>query len=152
MLDPKEVTIEDRNGKEHHYVVGRLPYGAGGREVCSQYISTALPKVGNYAENEKIAKIMLKHVAIILDDGKQLRLSTDELVNNHIPDFITGIKLEVEALEHNAGFSVAGKVQEYQQQWEQDIPAFIMKILTQLRDFSQQQDNAPLTNSEPSIQ
>jgi hypothetical protein len=108
--------------------------------------------VGNYAENEKIAKIMLKHVAIILDDGKQLRLSTDELVNNHIPDFITGIKLEVEALEHNAGFSVAGKVQEYQQQWEQDIPAFIMKILTQLRDFSQQQDNAPLTNSEPSIQ
>ena len=150
LIEPKDLEINDQSGKPRHYRIGKLPYLAGGREVCSQYLTTAAPKVGDYPRNEELARKLLSYVAVLLQDGTELRLKTDELINNHIPDFVTGARLEKEALEHNLGFSVIGKLQEYRKEWAASFPELISKILMALRDALPAQDNAPATNSKPS--
>lgn len=150
LIKPKEVTITDQTGHDHHYRIGQIPYLAGGREVCSQYITTAMPKVGDYETNESLARKLFSHVEVIAGDHPQ-RLTTDALVNNHIPDFVTGLQLEKEAIEHNLGFSIIGRLHESRQAWAAKLPELISTILTTLRDSSPAPDNAPGTNSEPSI-
>lgn len=148
LIEPKEIEIEDQNGKTRRYVLSKMPYLAGAREVCSQFITTAAPKLGNYKENQKLAELMFRFIEVITDDGKYILLNTPALVNNHVPDFQTGIKLEAAMIEHNTGFSVAGKIREFRQGWERNTAESIIKILTQLRDALQRQDEQPSTNSE----
>lgn len=152
MIDPKDITITDINGTERQYRISRIPYLDGGREICSQYVTTATPKLGNYGENEKLAEKMFKYVSVILDDGRELQLTTRQLVNNHIPDFITGVKLEEEMVSHNLGFSLAGKVHEFQSDLSATIKQWITSILTPSPDASSTPESAPITNSKPSIQ
>ena len=134
MIEPKTVEIEDQQGKTHTFKIGEMPYLDGGREVCSQYITTAAPLVGKYKENQELAVKMFRHISKVTEDGGEIKLTTEALINNHIPDFMTGVRLEVAALEHNVGFSAIGLIQEYRQKWVQDLPDVITKILTVLRD------------------
>ena len=152
MIDPKDITIEDQSGRDRRYRLSKIPYLDGAREVCSQYISTALPKVGDYQENQKLAEKMFRYIVAITDDGNEIQLTTSALVNNHVPDFQTGIKLEAAMLEHNVGFSVAGKIQQFRKSWERDLSELIIRILIQFRDSLQQMDKPPSMSSEPSIQ
>ena len=55
-------------------------------------------------------------------------------------------------LEHNVGFSVAGKIQQFRKSWERDLSESIIRILIQFRDSLQQMDKPPSMSSEPSIQ
>ena len=150
MIQPKTYTVEDQQGKSHTYIIGKIPYMDGGREVCSQYITTAAPKLGDYCRNEELAKKIFKHVAVVLEDGTERPLSTDALINNHIPDFATGLKVEGAALEHNVGFSILGKLQEYQAEWAGTFQDLITKILTQLRPQSSPPKRQRSKNSERS--
>lgn len=150
MINPKPLSLVDQAGTERQYILGQIPYLAGGREVCSQYISTAAPKIGDYEKNQALAEIMFSHIAVVQDNGTELILTTKELVNNHVPDFVTGIRLEEAMLEHNVGFSVIGKILEYRDQWRENLPGLITRILTILRESLPTPDNAPSTNSEPS--
>ena len=152
LIEPKEFTVNDQNGNPCHYRLGRIPYLSGGREICSQFVSSAMPKVGDYKLNEDLSRNMFKFVSVVRENGTEQALITDNLVNNHVPDFITGIKIEEAMLEHNLGFSVAGKVREFQQAWKTDLPALITKTLTILRQSLQEQDTAPGKSSKPSIQ
>ena len=152
LIKPTEVTITDQDGTERRYRIGQIPYLSGGREVCSQYITSAMPKVGNYETNEALARKLFSHVDIMLEGDNGQRLTTDALVNNHVPDFVTGLQLEKEAIEHNLGFSIIGKLQESRQLWAAKLPELITAILTTLRESSPAPDNAPGTNSEPSTQ
>ena len=150
LIDPKEIEVTDVAGNKHRYRIGRLPYLAGGREVCSKYIATISSFLGNYQTNEDMARKLFSHIAVIHEDGTEQRLTTDELINNHVPDFKTGTKVEVEALEHNAGFSVAGLLQKFRREWAEKLPGWISKTLTALRDALPAQDNAPSKNSKRS--
>ena len=150
LLDPKDFEITDQAGTVRHYRLGKIPYLDGGREVCSQFFTTVRPS--DYQLNEKLSLKMFKHIAVINDDGEEIQLKTRQLVNNHVPDFTTGIQLEGAMLEHNVGFSVLGKIRKFQQEWKQGLPEWITKILTQLQAVSRQQVKPPSTNSEQSIQ
>ena len=152
MNQPKEFTVEDQQGTTHIYMLGKIPYMGGGREVCSQYISTAAPKVGDYPRNEELAKKLFKHVSKVLPDGTQQTLSTDALIDNHIPDFVTGLKVEAAALEHNVGFSILGKLQEFQTGWAGTFQELITKILIQLRQPSSPPKSQRSKNSAKSTQ
>ena len=114
MIDPKDITVVDMAGTRKTFRLGRIPYLDGGREVCNQFLYTAAPKMGDYAENERLAQIMFRHIAIILDDGTEQLLNTKALVNNHVSDFKAGLEIEEAMISHNMGFSIAGKVREYQ--------------------------------------
>ena len=150
MIDPKTITIEDQSGTPRHYIISRIPYLAGAREICSQYIRTDAPKTGDYPENERLAEKMLGFVSVVLEDGNEQRLVTKELINNHVPDFVTGMKLEEAMVSHNLGFSLAGKLHDTQQELSSSLNLFLTKMLTQLQDASSPPEPAPSTNSEPS--
>lgn len=146
LIDPIEKSIEDSNGKTKIFRIGKVPYLDGGRQICSQYITTAAPKIGDYQQNEDLARIMFKYIEVVDSSGSAIRLLTDDLVNSHITDFVTGIKLEAAALEHNLGFTLAGQLSEYRQSWLEKIPGVITKIVTALQPQSRSQDSAPDTS------
>lgn len=152
MIDPKNVEITDMGGTIRKYRIGKIPYLSGGREVASQFVTSASPKIGNYKTNENLSRIMFANTAVILENGRELKLVTDELVNNHVPDFWTGVKLEQQILEHNLGFSVAGKVLEFQQTLTEELPGWILKMATLWQQSLHKQDSARDMNSKPSTQ
>ena len=137
MIDPKEITIADSNGIDRKYIISKIPYASGGREICSQYLPTAMPKVGNYQLNHELFLKMMKFVSVVIED-REIPLSTTALIDNHIPDFITGIKIEKEMLEYNTGFFQNGEISTTLKTLSQNIQLFLIKILSQLKDFSSQ--------------
>ena len=146
--EPKEITLEDINGVERRYLVGKIPYLAGGRELAVDYFPSA--KRGNYKRNQELAALMFSHVCAFADDGSEIRLMTAALVNNHVPDIPTGLKIELAVAEHNLGFSIAGKIREFQQGWQRSTEQLSSVISTLLRAVSRPPESAHTTNSEPS--
>jgi len=136
MLNEEIIDIEGKDGVTRKFALYDIPYLDGGREVATQFMSTAMPKVGDYSKNEDLAAKMFKYIAVVQADGVKLPLSTKDLVNNHVPDFITGIKLEEAMLKKQLGFSITGKLREFQQGWKDQLPELISTIMTQLQAAS----------------
>lgn len=133
MIEPKEITIVDSKGIERNYVISRIPYASGGREICSQFIPTSIPKLGNYQLNHELFLKMMKYVAVVTDNG-QLPLTTSALIDNHIPDVKTGLLLEKEMLEYNFGFFDLGKISAILETFGKKLGVLTIKILTQLQE------------------
>ena len=150
LINPSDIEITGSDGVVRNYRLGSIPYLDGGREIASQFVPTATPKIGDYPANEALSQKMFSFIAFIDGNGKEHILSTKSHVNNFVPDFKTGIQLEYAMLEKCLGFSVASKLRESRQGWKQNLPAQIIKTLTQLLEYLQTPDNAHSTNSEPS--
>ncbi|EKY3117292.1 hypothetical protein ACTV1L_000161 [Cronobacter turicensis] len=108
LLNPKEVTVTDRAGGEHHFIIGQFPAIAG-REIAAKYPTSiaALAKQweeNQYGENEKIMLKAMSFVDKVQADGTTIRLTTAALVDNHVPDAEALMRLERELLEHNFSF------------------------------------------------
>lgn len=129
-IDRKEISITTQAGTEKKYIISKVPYLAGGREICTQFVPTATPKIGDYAANEALALKMFAHIEVVLQDGTTIALSTSDLVSNHVPDFITGIKLEEAMLEHNMGFSVIAKASGFLSELTEILKQLNTKIST----------------------
>ena len=152
LLDPKKIELTDINGKTREYMIGKIPLMAGGREIASQYVLPNRVDADQYEENQRLSRIIYKNTAVLLPDGSQLILETDELINNHVTDAALAIELETEVFEYNTGFSVTGRVQGFQQALLEALPKLSAETLTHLRDSSLPSEPPTSTNSEPSIQ
>ena len=130
MQKQKEFKVETEDG-EKTYILHKIPYLSGAREVCTQFIPTGMPKVGDYKRNEELAQIIFSHVDVVTETGAPLRLSTKDLVNNHVPDFQTGVKIEKEMLEFNFGFFDTGKIYALLKDSAMKHQAKILPILTE---------------------
>ena len=142
MVKQKKIEIDTEDGVKT-YILHKIPYMAGGREVCTQFIPTGLPKVGDYAKNEALALIIFAHVDVITDAGTPLRLSTKDLVGNHVPDFQTGVKIEKEMLEFNFGFFDTGKIYASLKNLAQQHQAKILPILMEFVGQLSQKEKPP---------
>ncbi len=107
LIDPKEVEITDRTGQTRRYTIGKFP-AVTGREIAAKYPTSvaAMAKQweqNQYAENEKI---MLKAMSFVetCGDGAPIRLVTQELIDNHVPDAESLMQLEKAILEYNFSF------------------------------------------------
>lgn len=118
MLQPSEFAIKGKT-----YLLGKFP-AITGREILTQYPLTALPKVGSYETNEALMLKIMGYVGVQIE-GRDvpLMLTTAALVNNHVPDAETLMRLEWAMMAHNfeslkngvaSGFleALAAKVQE----------------------------------------
>lgn len=143
LLDPKPVEIDIGNGQTKTFIVSRLPYLAGGREVLTQFMPTAAPKIGDYAANEKLAAKMFEFIAVPREGAEPLRLETSDLVNSHVPNFRAGLQLEKAMLEHNLGFSVAVGLSTFLEGLNARLPALITQILTEYRAQLSAQEKQP---------
>lgn len=129
LIEPKEVTITTQAGVEKTYVFSKIPY-LSVREIMAQYPSSAMPKIGDYSLNEAMAKKLLSYVAIMTENGP-LRLTTAALIDNHIPDLVTGGRIELGMIEYQVGFFETGQASIFFEGLTRKALAFLTRILTQ---------------------
>ena len=103
MIDPKEIEVTTQRGELKKFIISKFPAFIG-REICTQYPMSALPKLGDYRANEEILLKMMGFVAVPIKDGNPLRLSTRELIDNHVDSWETLAKLELELMQYNCSF------------------------------------------------
>lgn len=131
MIEPKPVEIVTMAGETRTYIMSKFP-AIQGREIIANYPLTALPKVGDYPANEAIMLKLMAHVAVPRDGGEPIALATRDLVNNHVPDWETLAKIEVEMLGYNTSFFTNGKTSTFFAGIETKVRQWIIGMLTDL--------------------
>lgn len=112
LIKPKEVTLKDVDGEEHTFIISRLPATVG-REILAKYPVANTPKVGDYGVSSDAMRLMMQYVAKPRDMDEPLCLKTQALIDNHVPDGQTLIKLEFEMLRYNTDFFGKGGSQDF---------------------------------------
>lgn len=127
MLEQKEITINDRV-----YILSKFPAVAG-REIVTQYPISAVPKLGDYQTNKEIMLKIMCYVGVKVNNSNTtLWLKTEDLVNNHIPDWELLMKIEWTMMEYNCSFFQNGKISNFLDSMTENLPGWISKTLMPL--------------------
>jgi hypothetical protein len=138
LIKPEDITIRDGEDNELVFTISRLPATVA-REVITQYPVSAVPKMGDYGRNEELMLKMMRYVGIPGKgrDGATLMLETRALIDSHIPDFETLIRLEMAMLEKNCSFFAQGRASNFLGSLASKVQALITSTLTDsLRSLS----------------
>lgn len=94
-------------GKEFHLT--KFPATVG-REIILQYPTSAMPKLGDYKTNHALMLRIMGYVGVKVEgrDGL-LMLSNEDLLNNHVSDAETLLRLEWAMINHNFSFFTDGR-------------------------------------------
>ena len=130
MIEPldKEFTLGD--GTKKTFVISKFPAIAG-REIVTQYPVTGAPKIGEYKTNETLMLKLMAFVGVRHESGV-ISLATAELVNNHVPDFETLLKIEWAMMEYNCSFFRNGSALRSLDSLKAKFRTSISKTLTEL--------------------
>lgn len=129
MLEPKAVAVKTQAGVEKPFIISKFDCITG-REIVASYPLSALPKVGDYKVNEQVMLKLMAFVAVDMGGGSFVRLSTPELVRNHVPDWETLARLEMLTLEYNVSFFGRAEISTFLSDLIPKAQAWITKILT----------------------
>lgn len=142
MLEPKVVTIKTQSGVEREYTISKFDC-ISGRKIIASYPLSSLPKIGDYGQNEAAMVELMAFVAVTLPGGAVVRLSTLELVRNHVPDWETLARLEMATLEYNVSFFGRAEISAFLNDISQKAQVWIMKTLTDLSAQSSKAGEPP---------
>ncbi|MDR1367877.1 MAG: hypothetical protein LBJ76_04075 [Candidatus Accumulibacter sp.] len=145
LRDPKDVEIECPDGTMRVYTISKLPAIAG-REIVTQYLTTATPKIGEYRENEALMKKLMSYVEAQAPNGVKIRLSTGALIDNHVPDWETLMRLEKEMAVYNVSFFRNGKLSIFMEDSIQTAISRLAPMLTDLLRQSSEKSSQPTGN------
>ena len=148
LLKPKDIEIVDQEGEKRTYVLSKFD-AISGREICTQYPLSALPKLGDYPRNEELAFKIMTFVGVRLGDTVQ-PFMTKALIKNHVPDWETLLKIEKAMIEYNCSFFLDGSLSTFLGVLAKKIPPLISKILMDSLAQSLPARSPPSTNSPPS--
>lgn len=123
LIQPKEIEV---SGKI--YRISKFPATVG-REIVAKYPVSNMPKLGDYKVSEEIMTKLMSYVEVVLPE-RSIRLSTVELVNNHVPDWEALAKLEWEMLQYNCSFLTNGKSSNFLEKLARLAEQKISEILT----------------------
>lgn len=140
MIEPKEVEID---GKK--FTLSKFP-AIPGRRIIMSYPISSLPKLGDYESNEQAMLLLMSYVS-----KGSLRLSTQELINNHVGGWETLGKLEIAMLEYNCSFLALGRISSFLDGITQKLPELITQILILFSQSLSKAENPPSENSKKSI-
>lgn len=140
LLEAKETEI---NGKK--FILSKFPAVAG-REIISKYPVANLPKLGDYHVSEETMFKLMKYVAVPLEGREPLCLTTADLINNHVPDWETLMKIEWQMLEYNCSFFHNGKSSAFLKELTALATRKITEILTASSAKYSQAEKQPSTN------
>lgn len=130
LIKPRTILVANKDGEEKEFTISRLPATVA-REVIAKYPTSALPKIGDYKTSEETMLLMMRYVAVDID-GRQQRLTTKALVDNHIDDVTQLLRLEYQMIEENTGFFGSGSRQGFLDSLLQKLLHSIMPTLTPL--------------------
>lgn len=128
LLEPKDITIKDANGKDRHFILSKFPAIAG-REIVAKYPVANMPKTGDYAVSEETMLKLISYVGIQIGEVVQ-RLESRHLVNNHCGDWEVLAKLEIAMMEYNCSFFQNGRASTFFQEAAQKYIPKIFEMLT----------------------
>jgi hypothetical protein len=131
LLEPKEVTIKTLRGVDKTYILSMFPAIAG-REIVANYPLTAIPKASDYKANEETMLKLMGFVGVKLPNGNTQPLATRALVDNHIPDYETLVKVEIAMMQYNTSFFGTGEISTFFADFAKKILASISPTLTPL--------------------
>lgn len=137
MLEPKEFEISGKT-----FVLSKFPATVG-RELLVTYVPSGMPKVGDYNTNEALMLKIMSYVGVMVDGRDEpLKLTTRQLVDNHVPDGETLMKLEMAMASYNFSFFGNGQLSGFLEQVTERLTGTLSKILTDLLPLSQAKDQA----------
>lgn len=145
LIKPQQVQIDDIDGETRTYLISRVPATVG-RKVLSQYLTANLPKVGSYDVSEGIMLELLSYTAVTMEDGGELRLKTKALIDNHVPDWETLVRLEKEMMAYNTGFFQNGRASAFFSGFLSKLQQLITATWTTSLAQSSQAGKPPSTN------
>lgn len=131
LLEPKELEVTTQSGEVKTFVLSKFPAIAG-REIISKYPTSNIPKLGDYQTSEEVMLKLMAFVAVPRDNGQPLPLTTRALVDNHIPDWETLVRIEFAMMEYNCSFFANGKGSTFFEAITQKAQAFLSQTLTEL--------------------
>lgn len=107
LIKPEPLTFLCKDGKERTFVLSNFP-AVEGREILMKYVGASLPKIGDYAEGEKVMLKLMSYVAVKVNSA-EVRLTTKDLINNHCGAPEDLMKLEYAMMEKNCSFFRDGR-------------------------------------------
>lgn len=140
MIDEKELEV---NGIK--FIIGKFPATVG-REIITQYPISGLPKIGDYKTNESLMVRILGYCDKLNADGHRINLSSKTLIDNHVPDWETLIKLEWEIMKYNCSFLASGEALNFWQILSNLADKKITEILTRSLAQLSQAEKQPSKN------
>lgn len=129
LIEPKEITVTDSNGAEHQYTIGKFPAVAG-REILAKYPLSNAPKLADYGVSQDVMLKLMNHVTKRLSDGREIRLSTAALVDNHVPDAEALLRIEMASLGYNVSFFSNAGVKNFRDYLLTQAESLIQSIMT----------------------
>lgn len=142
LIKPKDVTIKDLDGEERRYIISRFP-AVDGRRIIVSWVGSAASQKGE--KSEVAMRDIMRYVAVETGDTLT-RLTTQALIDNHVPDSISLLRLEAEIMDYNTGFSKTVGSLDF---WDsltvraQDIGQKLMPMLTDFLQSFLAQDSQP---------
>lgn len=144
-MEPTLITLQDADGGEHRFNIHKFN-AVDGREIVSQYPTSGMPVVGEYATNKKMMLKIMCFVEHVIDDGPAIYLASEALVNNHVSGWEMLLALEWRVMEHNCTFFRDGKASGFLEGLRDDLPRLILSMLTHSSEQSSQKDSPHSTN------
>lgn len=145
LLQAKTVEI---NG--YKFIISKMPCTVA-QEVIFKLPTGLIPLISQFSQSEEMALKMLSYCERVYADGQSnVRLISKALVDNHVPDFDTLIKLENECLQFNFDFFAQGKVLDFLNKGLSLAESKASGILTDLLDKLLSADVQRFTSSEQS--
>lgn len=150
MLYPKEITVTTLDGDERQYLISRFPAVAG-REIVASYPLTALPKIAEYKSNEEVMFKLMAFVGVVTgknDVGADIivPLKTKALIENHVPDWQTLAKLELEMMKYNTSFFRGGEISTFFEGFAakaiRSVSPMLTRLLGQLSEVAKQRSKS----------
>lgn len=108
LLQPEDFTVTDQAGKARTFKISKFP-AVQGREIIAKYPLSNVPKLGDYGVSEETMLKLMSFVGVEIKGGPTLRLSTIDLVNNHVGDWETLARIEAKMIEYNCSFFLKEK-------------------------------------------
>jgi len=143
LLEPIEKVIDGKT-----YILSKFPAVAG-REILTQYPLSAAPKIGDYATNETMMLKIMCYVGVPMEVGiPTLMLNTKALIDNHVPNWETLLKIEWAMMEYNCSFFQNGRISTFLDECVQMLPRWITETLTPLLAQSLQTEKPRSKNSK----
>lgn len=137
------------DGSEITYILSNFD-AVNGREIVALYPTSGMSKIGDYAVNKSTMLKLMDYVAVKMPNGDLLRLSTEALINNHVPDWETLAKIEMAMMEKNCSFFRDGRSWDFLDNMAQILLQKLSETLIRSSQQSSTQESQPTTNSEPS--
>lgn len=140
LLEPKKIIVD---GKE--FIISKFPAFAG-REIILHYAKTHVLNSSDTEKQKEIVKKLMSYVAVELE-GRQIRLSTEALIDNHVPSWETLTKLEAQMMTYNCSFFQNGEGLNFLKKLETFAQKKITEMLTLLSESLLNKDKQHSGNS-----